>query len=143
MRFAFIDEHRKHWPLAVMCQMLEVSRSGYHAWCKRPVSASATRRAELAEKIRPIFIAKRGVYGSPRIHLELLAEGEQVDRKTVAKVMKQAGLYAASPKPFVPATTDSKHDLPIAPNRLAQNFEASAPNQKWCADITYVWTNQG
>jgi transposase InsO family protein len=73
----------------------------------------------------------------------LLEDGEQVDRKTVAKVMKQAGLFAALPKGFVPTTTDSKHDLPIAPNRLNRNFGASGPNQKWCADITYIWTEEG
>jgi putative transposase len=143
MRFAFIDEHRERWSLEVMCQVLEVSRSGYHAWRGRPVNAQASRRAELAEKIRAIFIASRGTYGSPRIHLELLAAGEQVDRKTVAKVMKQAGLIATSPRSFVPTTTDSKHDLPIARNRLKRNFEASAPNQKWCADITYIPTKEG
>ena len=143
MRFSFIDEHRKTWPLEVMCQVLEVSRSGYHAWCARPVNTQASRRAELAEKIRDLFIASDNTYGSPRIHRDLLAAGEQVDRKTVAKVMKQAGLFATSPRSFVPTTTDSKHDLPIAPNRLKQDFEASSPNQKWCADITYIRTEQG
>jgi transposase InsO family protein len=143
MRYAFIDEHRKTWPLAVMCAVLEVARSGYHAWKKRGVNQHTARRAELAEKIREIFIASRGTYGSPRIYRELLEAGEKVDRKTVAKVMKEAGLVAESPRRFVPATTDSSHDLPVAPNRLKQNFEASAPNTKWCADITYVWTKEG
>jgi transposase InsO family protein len=143
MRFAFIDEHKQRWPVEVMCHVLAVSCSGYYAWCKRGVSSRVARRAELAKKIKPIFEASRGTYGSPRVHRELVDSGEQVDRKTVAKVMKQAGFFAASPRSFVPATTDSKHDLPIAPNRLNQDFEASAPNQKWCADITYVWTDQG
>lgn len=143
MRYAFVDEHRKTWPLVVMCHALQVSRSGYHVWRKRAVNSHIARRAELAEKIGPIFTASRGTYGSPRVHRELLEKGEQVNRKTVAKVMKQAGLFAASPKRFVPATTDSGHDLPIAPNRLKQDFGATAPNQKWCADITYIWTEQG
>jgi putative transposase len=107
MRYAFIDEHKEDWPLAVMCRVLEVARSGYHAWRKRPVNSHATRRAQLAQKISGIFIASRATYGSPRIHRELLEAGEQVDRKTVAKVMKQAGLFAASPRSFVPTTTDS------------------------------------
>ena len=143
MRYAFIDEHRKTWPLAVMCRVLEVARSGYHAWRKRGVNTQALRRAELAEKIKPIFHASDGTYGSPRVHRQLLEDGEQVDRKTVAKVMKQAGLFATLPKGFVPTTTDSKHNLPIAPNRLKRNFAASGPNQKWCADITYIWTDEG
>jgi putative transposase len=143
MRYAFIDDHRKTWPLAIMCQVLEVARSGYHAWLKRGVNSHAVRRTELAEKIKPIFQESDGVYGSPRVHKQLIDDGEQVDRKTVAKVMKQAGLFAAAPKRFVPATTDSQHDLPIAPNRLKQDFDATGPNQKWCADITYVSTDQG
>ena len=143
MRYAFIDEHRKTWPLAVMCRVLQVARSGYHAWRKRGVNSHALRRAELAEKIKPIFSASDGTYGSPRVHQQLLEDGEQVNRKTVAKVMKQAGLFAAPSKSFVPATTDSKHDLPIAPNRLKQDFAASGPNQKWCADITYIPTDNG
>jgi len=143
MRYAFIDEHRKSWPVRVMCRLLKLASSGYYDWPKRGVNAHATRRAELAEKIRPIFLASRGTYGSPRVHRELLESGEQVDRKTVAKVMKQAGLQADSPKRFVPTTTDSAHDLPIAPNRLKQDFETTATNSKWCADITYIWTDEG
>jgi putative transposase len=143
MRYAFIDQHRDGWPLVVMCQTLQVARSGYHAWRHRAVNSHAMRRAELAEKIGPIFVASRGTYGSPRIHRELLEAGEPVDRKTVAKVMRQAGLFAASPRSFVPTTTDSAHDGPVAPNRLDRDFGASAPNQKWCADITYVRTGDG
>jgi putative transposase len=143
MRYTFIDEHHKIWPVAVMCRLLEVATSGYYAWQKRAVNRHTVRRAELAEKIRPIFLASKGTYGSPRVHSELLESGEQVDRKTVAKVMKQAGLQADSPKRFVPATTDSRHNLPVAVNRLQQDFEASAPNQKWCADITCIWTDEG
>lgn len=143
MRYAFIDEHRKTWPVRMMCRLLDVASSGYYAWQKRGVNVHTARRAELAGKIAPIFVASRGTYGSPRIHRELKEAGEQVDRKTVAKVMKEAGLYADSPKRFVPTTTDSKHDLPIAPNRLKQDFKASAPDQKWCADITYIWTDEG
>jgi putative transposase len=143
MRFAFIDEHKQRWPVQVMCQVLAVSCSGYYAWCKRGVSSQAQRRADLAQKIKPIFVNSHGTYGSPRVHRELLDSGEQVDRKTVAKVMKQARFFAAPPRRFVPATTDSKHDLPVAPNRLNHDFEASAPNTKWCADITYVRTDEG
>jgi putative transposase len=143
MRYAFIDEHRNRWPLGVMCPLLEVSRSGYHKWRGRGINAQTLRRAELAEKIASIFVASRGTYGSPRIHRQLLETGEQVDRKTVAKVMREAGIFAASPRSFVPSTTDSRHDLPIAPNRLNRDFVATGPNQKWCADITYVWTEQG
>ena len=143
MRYAFIDQHRPVWPVAVMCRVLEVSRSGYHKWRGRGVNAHTARRAELAEKITPIFVASRGTYGSPRIHRQLLEAGEKVDRKTVARIMRETGIFAASPRSFVPTTTDSEHDLPVAPNRLDRDFTATGPNQKWCADITYVRTEQG
>jgi len=143
MRYAFIDQHRDRWPLVVMCRVLQVARSGYHKWRGRAVNAHALRRAELAEKIGPIFVVSRGTYGSPRVHRDLLEAGERVDRKTVAKIMRQAGLFAASPRAFVPTTTDSGHELPVAPNRLDRDFKATGPNQKWCADITYVRTEQG
>jgi putative transposase len=143
MRFAFIDKHRDCWCVGLMCDVLEVARSGYYAWRKRPASKQSKRRAELIEQISPIFIASGGTYGSPRVQRELAAGGQTVNRKTVAKLMRQAGIFAASPRSFVPSTTDSGHDLPVAHNRLDRDFTASAPNQKWCADITYVWTNQG
>lgn len=143
MRFSFIDLHCDRWPVTVMCQVLKVARAGYYAWRDRPVSAQAKRRAELTEQIRPIFTASRGTYGAPRVHQQLLKDGQEVDRKTVAKIMQNEGIFAASPRKFVPTTTDSRHDHPIAPNRLKRDFAADAPNQKWCADITYVATAAG
>lgn len=143
MRFAFIHDHKKCWPVQVICDVMQVTRGGYYAWRKRSASKQAKRRGELIERIRPIFIASRGTYGSPRVHRELLANGEKVDRKTVAKLMAEQGIYAAEPRSFVPTTTDSSHDLPVAGNQLDRNFTATAPGQKWCADITYVWTDQG
>jgi transposase InsO family protein len=143
MRFPFIDEHKKSWPVAVICDVMQVTRAGYYAWRKRPVSKRKKRREELIEQIGPIFTASRGTYGSPRVHKDLLAKGEKVDRKTVAKLMAEQGIYAAEPRSFVPTTTDSSHDLPVAANRLDRQFTATAPNQKWCADITYIWTDQG
>ncbi len=93
---------------------MQVTRGGYYAWRKRSASKQAKRRGEFSiERIRPIFIASRGTYGSPRVlHRELLANGEKVDRKTVAKLMAEQGIYAAEPRSFVPTTTDSSHDLP-------------------------------
>ena len=143
MRFTFIDLHRRRWPLSVMCHVLQVARSGYYAWRNRPASSQSQRRVALIEQIRPIFTASRGTYGSPRVHRTLREAGQQVDRKTVARIMREAGIFAVAPRRFVPATTDSNHDHPIVPNRLKRNFDATAPNQKWCADITYVWTEEG
>jgi putative transposase len=143
MRFDFIDRHRSSWPVTVMCDVLEVARSGFYGWKKRPPSKQSVRRAELIERIRPIFAASDGTYGSPRVQQELVAQGEKVNRKTVAKLMAEQGIFAASPRSFVPTTTDSSHRLPVAGNRLNRDFAAPAPNNKWCADITYVWTKEG
>lgn len=93
MRYRFIDDHRGVWPIGVQCDVLEVARSGYYAWRKRPPSAHAQRRAELTERIQEIHTRKdHDVYGAPRIHQELIAEGHACNRKTVAKCMKAAGI---------------------------------------------------
>lgn len=126
-----------------MCRMLEVSRSGYHQWVKHKPTASQQWRQELKVLIHNIHLEHAGRYGAPRITAELNAIGVQCNRKTVARIMKQQQIRAIMARGFVPRTTDSNHDLAIAPNVLGQDFSASAPNQKWVADITYVATSQG
>jgi putative transposase len=143
VRFALIKEKLKDFPVEVSCQVLEVSRSGYYAWCERPASALATRREELAEKIRQVKAQNRDVYGSPRICQALIAQGEKVCENTVARIMKQLGIAAKCKKKFVPGTTDSNHNNPLAANVLDRQFKAELPNQKWAVDITYIPTDQG
>jgi len=92
--------------------------------------------------VREAFAARKGRSGSPGLTRDLQASGHHYNRKTVAKSMKRQGLRAKAARKFK-ATTDSQHDRPVAPNRLAQNFHASAPNQKWVGDITYLWTEEG
>jgi transposase InsO family protein len=125
--------------------MLEVTRSGYYAWCQRQQqpSAAATRREELLELIRAEQELGRGVYGSPRIHAGLIERGVQVCVNTVAKLMKQAGIRAQGRRRFRPMTTDSQHAYTPSPNLLERQFTAAVPNQKWLCDITYVPTQQG
>ena len=127
----------------VMCKVLEVSRSGYYAWRDRPVSARRQRQQELIEQIRSVHDDSRGTYGSPRITLDLKQKGVAVCENTVAKYMRESGVFVQPRRRFVPQTTDSDHDYPIAPNRLDRDFAASAPNQKWAADLTYIWTDEG
>jgi putative transposase len=157
MRFAWIKEHAataststsastsSRWPVAVLCDVLEVSRSGYYAWRKHPPlsRARASRRAELAVKVRLAHAQSRGAYGSPRVHAELVAAGVSVCENTVARVMRQAGVRSVTAKKFRCRTTDSAHAHPIADNVLNRDFAADRPDRKWAADITYVETGQG
>jgi len=144
MRYSFIDEHRTVWPIGVQCRVLEVSRSGYYAWRARPESRTARRRAELTDRIREIHARPHHAnYGAPRIHRELVAQGYACNRKTVEKLMCRAGIRARTCRRFRVLTTDSRHALPIAPNRLARRFQPAARHQAWTMDITYIPTDEG
>ena len=144
MKFRFIKEQLSgRFPVEACCDVLEVSRSGYYAWRDRPDSTRAERRKELAAKVRAVHEANRKVYGSPRVCAALRASGERVCENTVAKVMKQQRIRAKSKRKFVPRTTDSAHQRPVAGNRLAREFDAPRPDRKWAVDITYVPTGEG
>ena len=143
MKFASIHDHLQGYPVGVCCQVLRVSRSGYYAWCGRPVSGRRRRRDTLAARIHATHQGHRGRYGSPRIHQALRAEGEAVSENTVAKIMREEGIRAKAKRTFVPRTTDSIHDRLVAPNVLDRQFEATAPNRVWLSDITYIRTDEG
>ena len=143
MKFHFIGEHLRQFPIEVVCDVLQISRSGYYAWRGRPHSGQARRREELAGKIRIVHQENRRVYGSPRVCRVLQAQGESVCENTVARVMRQEGLRAKTKKKFVPRTTNSVHDQPVADNLLDREFAADGPNQKWTVDITYIPTDEG
>ncbi|MCA9088813.1 MAG: IS3 family transposase [Planctomycetaceae bacterium] len=143
MRFSFIDDHREQWPVSVQCRVLQVSRSGFYAWCRREPSLTAVRRAGLTERIREVHQASRRTYGSPRVHAELVAQGSRCNRKTVARCMREAGIQAKSHRKFRITTTDSNHAHPVAENIVDRDFQPAGKNQTWVADITYVTTNEG
>ena len=143
MKFQFIEEHLQQFALETACGVLEVSRSGYYAWRDRPRSQQANRREELAAKIQAVHQENRGVYGSPRVFRVLHAQGESVCQNTVAKVMQERGIRAKTKRKFIPRTTDSVHDQPVADNLLDREFAAIAPNRKWTVDITYIPTDEG
>jgi transposase InsO family protein len=126
----------------VVCRVLHVSTSGYYAWTERGASCRSRRDRDLGAKVRAAHAASKGRYGSPRVHAELRAAGEKVGRKRIARLMKQAHLEGRKRRRFR-KTTDSNHRLPIAPNLLKRNFTATAPNQAWVTDITFLWTQQG
>ena len=135
------SEKPKH-KLSVLCRVLGLSRSGYHKWAKAKPSARDRENSCLAAEIRGIHQTSRSRYGSPRIHAELNDRGRRISKKRVARIMRENGIKAR-PKRRFRLTTDSAHSLPVALNFLDRNFTASAPNQVWVGDITYVWTLEG
>ncbi len=144
VRFAFIDAEKTKYPIKRLCKILEVSESGCHAWIKRPESTRAKENRKLAVCIKSEFERSRKTYGSPRIKVELDAQGVPVGKHRVARIMKEVGIKASPPKRFK-ATTISKHKLNRAPNLVERRFNefGTAPNRLWVSDITYVWTYQG
>ena len=143
MRFRFINDHKGQWPVRTLCRALGVSPAGYYAWRSRPDSARTVANQELLAHVRRLYAQHRGRYGSPRLHVALRAEGRGVSRGRVERLMRQHGIRATASRRFRPVTTDSRHGLPVAPNLIEQRFAASAPNQVWLADITYVPTGEG
>jgi putative transposase len=141
--FRFIDEHRRQWPVRLLCATLGVSTAGYYAWRGRPASARQRRRDALAVEVRAIHAEVKARYGSPRVHAELLARGHDCCVNTVAKLMRDEGIAAKTARKFRPTTTDSGHDLPVAENLLGRQFDPASPNESWVADITYVPTREG
>lgn len=142
MKFAFISEEKVAFPVAALCRLLAVSPSGYYAAQGRPRSLHDVGDDRLAEKVTEAHLASKRRYGSPRVHAEIKAAGERVGRKRVARLMRERKLVARTRRRFR-TTTDSKHEFPIAPNLLARDFTANAPDRAWVTDITFLWTAQG
>lgn len=141
--FGFIAAKKAEHPIATMCRVLEVSRSGYHAWVKRPPSARAVQDARLTDRIGELHKRSRGVYGSPRIWLDLvLGDGERIARKRVERLMRQAGLSGLIEKKWK-ATTIRVPGVRVADDLLDRDFTATVANERWVADITYLRTWEG
>lgn len=130
------------YPVTLMSRLLQVSRSGFYAWNKRAESARARSDRALLVDIKAAHHVSRGVYGSPRVHRELLAQGHTVGRGRVARVMRENGLRGKRKRRFR-NTTQSNHRHPVAPNVLDREFTVAQPNAAWVGDITYVWTLEG
>jgi transposase InsO family protein len=126
-----------------MCEVLEVSRSGFYAWRSRPKSERSKHQQELVAEIRRIHSDRdMKSYGSPRVQKELVARGRSCSENTVASLMRAHGLVAKTRRKYR-VTTDSEHSLPLAENVLNREFEQDAPDRVWLADITYIWTQEG
>lgn len=142
MRFGFDETEKAKYPVAQMCRVLGVSRSGFYAWRERPASPRARADQRLTLEVSAIHVESRRSYGSPRVHMELRERGQRVGRKRVARLMRAAGLRARTPRRFR-CTTDSGHAMAIRGNLLARRFAVAQPNFGWVADITYLWTWRG
>jgi putative transposase len=141
--FGFVLARKAEHSIALMCRVLEVSRSGYHAWAARPLSARGAEDARLSARIGELHALRRGVYGSPRIWADLiLDDGERIGRKRVERLMRQAGLSGLITKKYK-ATTVRVPGVRVADDLLDRDFSADAPNQRWVADITYLRTWEG
>ena len=138
-------QHQHEFSIEAMHRVLDVSRSGYYDWVRRqrrgPSPREQARQARDAQ-VKQAFDRAKGRSGSPNLTRDMHEAGDTCNRKTVANSMQRQGLKAKAAKKFK-VTTDSKHDLPVAPNHLNRDFTASAPNQKWVSDITYLWTDEG
>lgn len=143
MIYAFIDEERESYPVVRLCRVLAVSASGYYAWRQRPPSQRRLSDQGLVVRIRAIQAGSRQTYGSPRVQAELKAQGERCNHKRVERLMRQNGLQVRLKRRYRVVTTQVDASLPVAPNRLAQTFQATAANQTWLSDITYVPTGDG
>ena len=142
MKYRWIHAEKADFPIAMMCRVLKVSRSGYYDWVQRKPSQRAERDVELKTKVIDIHKDSRGIYGSPRIHAALVEDGERVSRKRVARLMREENICGNLPRRFV-RTTDSKHDHPITENLLDRQFDIEQPDKVWAGDITYVRTWEG
>lgn len=141
MRFAFIAKHRHVWPVSWLCAVLGVSRSGFHAWLNRPVSARATHDEKIGAVMRKSFKDSDRTYGARRIWRDVLEAGFHCGLHRVERLMRMNGLKAR-PRRRGPPKDDGERSV-TADNLLDRDFQADTPNQKWLADFTYIWTAEG
>ncbi len=142
MRFVFIAAKKALYPITLLCDVLDVTRSGYYAWLSRPTAPKKIADAQLLIEIKAAMARGRGAYGSPRVHRDLRARGICVSKKRVERLMRKNALVARQKRRFI-RTTDSRHTHPIAPNVLDRNFDVNQPNQAWVGDVTYIPTAEG
>ena len=142
MKFQFVAKYHGKYPVRSACALLGISRSGYYAWRNRKPSQREHCNQILINHIHQVYKQSRKIYGSPRVHAQLIKQGIGCNQKTVAKYMRQNGLKGQRKYRKV-VTTNSKHEFPVAPNLLKREFQAERPDQKWVGDITYIRTAEG
>jgi transposase InsO family protein len=142
MKYRAIRDHSRRYPIRLMCRALAASPAGYDAWAGRPESDRSVHNRTLLSAIRVIHRESRETYGSPSIWQALVQRGHRIGKHRVARLMCADGIRAKTVKKWR-ATTDSRHQLPVAANRLDRQFTITRPNRVWAGDITYVWTKEG
>jgi putative transposase len=143
VRYAFIMQHQETWPLVVLCEVLDVSRSGFYAYAQRQAAPGKDHdAAALLARVRAIHIETKQSYGSRRMAKQLQAEGFLVGRYKARRLMQEAGVVVRHRK-RCPVTTDSRHGYAVAPNLLARQFDVEQSDMVWAGDITYLWTAEG
>ena len=143
MKFGFVATHRGIWPVEVACEALGISRSGFYAWRRSPPSARARTDAAILATIRASFVLSDATYGVRRMLDEVRDAGHRCGRDRVGRLMRGAALRARPRRRAQPTDTGERREQAIAPNVLDRQFTATAPNQKWVADFTYIWTGEG
>ena len=143
MKFKFIAKHRGIWPLTWMCEVLDVSPTGFYSCLSRPPSKRQREDEVLIRQIRGSFTDSGDTYGVRRVWPALLAWGYDVGRERVARLMRQQALKARPPKRKRPKDRGERPAHPLAPNKLDRSFDATRPNELWTADITYIWATEG
>ena len=143
MKFRFIQQERRWYGVDALCRAMGVTRGGYWSWVQRRPGPRQQANVVLLADIRRIHKGKRRVYGSPRIHDHLQKTGVRCGRKRIERLMRENDIRAKQGKKYKPVTTDSDHNLPVAPNILNRQFQRDRPNEAWVADITYIPTEEG
>ncbi len=143
MKFAFVAKHRAVWPAGWICGALGVSRGGFYAWLPRPRRARSRCDEELGAKVRASFLASDRTYGARRVRHDLIADGAVCGLHRVERLMRNQALKARPRRRRLPPDCGERQTAAIAPNTLDRSFEAPAPNRKWIADFTYIWTAEG
>ena len=143
MKFIFIAKHRGIWPAAWMCEALGVSRGGFYGWLTRPRSARSRSDADLAAKVRASFLASDRTYGARRVWHDMIADGVACGRHRIERMMRLQGLRARPRRRRLPPDPGERQATAVAANMLDRSFQAPAPNRKWIADFTYIWTAEG
>ena len=141
-RYRFIHAERANYPITILCRVLAVARSAYYAWARRGVSARARADEQLATQIAAVHARSRRTYGAPRVHAALRAQGVRCARKRVARLMRAAGLVGCHRRRRARTTVADPTHAP-APNLVARDFTAPAPDRLWLGDITYLATGEG
>jgi putative transposase len=137
-------QHQATWPVAVLCEVLAVSRSGFYAYVQRQAVPRIDRdEVALLARVKAIHAETKQSYGSRRMAKQLQADGFAVGRYKARRCMHQAGVAVRHPRQRRPMTTDSRHRHAVAPNLLARQFDVAQPDQVWVGDITYLWTAEG